>query len=98
MPLRFTGGNHMPMSNNGLNKLIEECGELVVECAKKTAYMHADDHWDGRGSLRDRIEAEMGDVLGAMIFVARKMGLNEQCIQTRANDKIAVYNRWDKET
>ena len=87
----------MPMSGGGLVKLLEELNELGVEAAKKLAYYHTDDHPDGKGSLRTRLENESGDVLAAIKFVCDKHGLNIEAIHARAQRKIALFEQWDRE-
>lgn len=42
----------MPMTANGLAKLLEELGELSQVAAKKLAYFHTDEHPDGAGSKK----------------------------------------------
>lgn len=84
----------MPMTANGLAKLLEELGELSQVAAKKLAYFHTDEHPDGAGSLKERMEAEMGDVMGAIDFVTITMGLNGHAIARRACDKLNTFQRW----
>lgn len=84
----------MPMTANGLAKLLEELGELAQVTAKKLAYFNTDEHPDGAGSLRERMEQEMGDVTAAMAFVQRQFALNRKVIDNRACIKLALYQRW----
>lgn len=84
----------MPMTANGLNKLMEECGELIQVCAKKAAYMHTDIHPDG-SSLSNRMVEEMADVWAAIMFVEHKLGLNSARIDSRAAEKYETFTRWD---
>lgn len=85
----------MTMTANGLAKLIEELGELSQVCGKKLAYYHTDEHPDGAGSLRERMQAEMGDVFAAISFVMDKLSLDEQAISDRAQRKLALFEKWD---
>jgi hypothetical protein len=62
--------------------------------AKKLAYFHTDGHPDGAGSLKERMEQEMGDVAGAMAFVQQQFGLNGTAIENRACIKLALFQRW----
>ncbi len=87
----------MPMTANGLAKLLEELGELSQVAAKKLAYFHTDEHPDGAGSLKARMEAEMGDVMGAIDFVTLTMGLNAHTISRRACEKLNTFQRWHRE-
>ena len=84
----------MPMTANGLAKLLEELGELSQVAAKKLAYFHTDEHPDGAGSLKKRMEDEMGDVMGAIDFVTLTMGLDMHAITRRACDKFNTFQRW----
>jgi len=85
----------MPMSNNGLTKLIEECGELAQIAAKKIAYLHTDEHPDGKGSMKSRMEDEIADVMAAIAFVSEKLGLDEAKMFARGETKMALYKKWD---
>lgn len=46
----------MPMTANGLAKLLEELGELAQVAAKKLAYFDTDVHPDGAAVRKDRWE------------------------------------------
>jgi NTP pyrophosphatase (non-canonical NTP hydrolase) len=88
----------MAMSNGGLTKLIEECGELVQIAAKKIAYPTKAFHPDGLGrSIDERLEDEMADVLAAIYFVRDKIGLSDHDINARMVSKSEVFKRWDKD-
>lgn len=87
----------MPMSNNGLTKLIEECGEVTQIAAKIIAFPYTDEHPDGIGSMRARLENEVADVLAATAFVIGKFGLSKARIDTRATVKHALFTTWDKD-
>ena len=84
----------MPMTANGLAKLLEELGELSQVAAKKLAYFHTDEHPDGAGSLSLRMEQEMGDVCGAILFVADEFGLDREAINGRALAKLSMFRAW----
>lgn len=92
----------MPMSNNGLTKLIEESGEVTQVAAKLIAYPELQDehslqrHPDGT-FLRDRLEEELADFIAAANFVIRKMKLNQRVIQIRSEHKIRTFTQWDQE-
>lgn len=79
------------MTAAGVAKLIEECGELQAELgqlqqilAKKLAYWHTDEHPDGMGSIKERIEREMGDVRAAISFVIKQLDLDVVAVNERA--------------
>ncbi len=84
----------MPLPCNGLAKLIEECGELTQIAGKKLAYYHTDEHPDGKGSLKTRLEDEMADVIAAMEHVVEALGLDEDRIYSRAGRKQDTYDHW----
>jgi NTP pyrophosphatase (non-canonical NTP hydrolase) len=89
------------MQQNGLAKLIEEAGEVQQVAGKLIQYpeLQLDEgayHPDGT-QLRRRLQDEMGDLIAACIFVSRKLKLDELCIDDRAQRKIALFNKWDKE-
>lgn len=88
----------MPMTANGLAKLLEELGELSQVAAKKLAYFHTDEHPDGAGSLNERMEAEMGDVLAACAFVRQQFKLNDAAVANRYEVKLALFERWHADT
>jgi NTP pyrophosphatase (non-canonical NTP hydrolase) len=85
----------MAMHNKGLTKLMEECGELIQIAAKQAAYLDTDDHPDGKGSMRERMIEEMGDVQAAITFVIEKFKLSPWDISARAESKLALFNEWD---
>jgi len=79
----------------GLAKLLEELGELSQIAAKKLAYPNTDDHPDGAGSMRLRLEDEIGDVLAAIDFVSGKFRLNARRILDRKAEKLGRFREWD---
>lgn len=84
------------MTNKGLTKLIEECGELIQVVAKKIAYMNTDHHPDGT-SMKLRLEDEIGDVLAAIDFSSQKLDLNLNSIYARHRLKYSIFRGWDQE-
>lgn len=91
----------MTMTANGLAKLIEECGEvmkafggLVQVLGKKLAYYHTDEHPDGAGSLKERLENEIGDVLAACHMVTHTHELDPKRIAERRMQKIKLFHEW----
>lgn len=87
----------MPMSNNGLTKLVEECGELVQIAAKRIAYPHIEDHPDGKGSIFIRLEDEIADVLAAIDFVVVMNELDFAAITMRREQKQKRFLEWHQE-
>ena len=82
------------MSNNGLTKLIEECGGLITECAKKVSFPSTDIHPDGKGSMEQRMEDEIADVVAACRFVIKQHRLDSLAIKKRTETKLALYEKW----
>ena len=85
------------MAARGLAKLIEECCELGQIAAKKQAFPDTDEHPDGKGSMKARLEDEIGDVAAAMFFVTHEFGLDADRILQRSDEKLALFNKWHKE-
>ena len=85
----------MPMDKKGLTKLVEECGELTQIAAKKMAYMNLDVHPDNGGSMKQRLEEEMGDVMAAVSFVIASLGLDNEAIMKRADEKTRLFVKWE---
>ncbi len=84
----------MTMSNNGLTKLIEECGELTQIAAKKIAYPDTDSHPDGNGSMKLRLEDEIADVLAAIALVCDIHGLDADRMLARSEKKRELFREW----
>ena len=84
----------MTMHCDGLTKLIEECGELSQIASKKQAFMNTDTHPDGKGSMKKRLEEEMGDVLAACILVADNFGLDQEFLEKRVQKKLDLFRSW----
>ena len=87
----------MPLTANGLVKLIEECGELQQIAAKKLAYFDADEHPDGKGSMQQRLQEEIADTYAAMLTVVDLYGLDMIAIIQRSKEKKALFLKWHKE-
>lgn len=84
----------MTMTAKGLAKLIEECGELQQILGKKLAYFHTDEHPDGKGSMRERLQDEIADVMAACTFVSRTMELDPHAINARRIRKLGQFHDW----
>jgi NTP pyrophosphatase (non-canonical NTP hydrolase) len=84
----------MAMALKGLAKLAEELGELQAVVGKKMAYFDTDVHPDGAGSLAERMQDEMGDVMAAMRFVANEFDLDDKAVLNRASVKLELYEQW----
>lgn len=86
----------MSMPNNGLNKLIEECGELLQIAGIKLSNMESDEAPGRDYSLKATLEDEMADLAAATGFVIEKLGLDVERMRLRAEGKLARYRLWDK--
>ncbi len=86
------------LEKDGLVKLVEECGELIQIASKKMARMDSDEHWDNAGSIRERMEDEIGDVMAAIRIVATNFGLDTARIMKRRREKEKLFLEWLIET
>jgi NTP pyrophosphatase (non-canonical NTP hydrolase) len=92
----------MPMMQNGLAKLIEECGEVLQIAGKLVQYPHLQQpgtdelHPDGT-HLRTELQNEMADVIAAFEFVAQRLQLSNEVIDGRVSRKVALFELWDRE-
>lgn len=86
------------MRLKGLAKLAEECGELIQIAAKKMAYFDVDIHPDGEGSMKERLENELADVMASSIFVVQQFELDSRRIHERAAIKLARFHEWNGTT
>lgn len=81
----------------GLVKLVEECGELTQIAAKKMTRMDSDEHWDGNGTISERLENEIADVMAAAEIVIKNFGLDRNKIIDRSNKKFLLFTEWMNE-
>jgi len=84
----------MTMHANGLTKLIEECGELIQIAAKKQAFMDTDQHPDGKGSMKRRLEEEMADVIASCMLVSKNFELDGDFMAERMEKKLKLFTSW----
>lgn len=77
----------------GIFKLIEECGE-VSQIAGKLGPFPVQDHPDGLGSLRTRLENELADLSAAAAYVIQSEDLDGFRISQRAATKLAQFQTW----
>lgn len=75
----------------GVSKLVEEIGELGQVLGKLMGSRGETDHWSG--NLLDMLYDEMGDVLGAIHFVAEYCKLDWERIEKRATMKLMKFRR-----
>lgn len=87
----------MTLANNGLTKLSEECGELIQIAQKKIAFPHTDDHPDKKGSLKQRLQEEIADVLAACSIVIDINKLDTTTISNRVKTKYELFDTWHKD-
>lgn len=83
------------MNEKGRTKLTEECGELITILAKIDAFGSLGEHWDGKGSLKIRLEDEMADVKASINFYADKLGLDRERMGDRQQYKQSLFTYWD---
>lgn len=76
----------------GVSKAVEELAELGVVFGKLMGSRGKVEHWSG--NLWEMMHDEMGDVLAAVYFVARRNGLDLERIRLRAKQKLAQYKKW----
>jgi len=84
------------MTAKGLAKLIEECGELQQVAGKKLAYFHTDEHPDGKGSLKQRLQDEIADVMAACTITARLFELDLYELAVRRSRKELLFMEWQE--
>jgi NTP pyrophosphatase (non-canonical NTP hydrolase) len=78
------------ISNNGLAKVIEECGELIQVCAKRIASNKFETNDSQK--LDKIIEEEIADVLASTEFLIAHLKLNKDNIKSRSISKLKTYN------
>lgn len=86
--------NHRHGNWTGLFKLIEECGECQQTAGKIAAFPDTDEHPDGCGSLRQRLQNELADVIAAAQHVAMANDLDMIAIMDRRDRKLELFAKW----
>lgn len=85
----------------GIEKLKEECAELITVLAKLSAYPdgnHPSSVYDGKFFLTDHVNREIGDVYAALdFFVLNNDFTNTREIAKQRQDKLELFNKWHKE-
>lgn len=76
----------------GVSKLVEEIGELGQVLGKLMGSRGKIEHWSG--NLWDMMHDEIGDVLGAILFVVKRCKLDEARIEARAEHKCRTFEGW----
>jgi NTP pyrophosphatase (non-canonical NTP hydrolase) len=77
----------------GLSKLTEEAGEVQQVVGKLMGTGGLEDHWNGT-NLRTRLIEEMGDVLAAIAYVVKHNGIDDQALEKRFDEKLALFEQW----
>lgn len=85
----------MPMRENGLAKLIEECGELLQIAGKMVQYPELQHegytpHPSGY-NLRGRLEEEIGDVIASVYYVIDELNLSNRAVEKRVEQKLSLF-------
>lgn len=91
----------MPMMQNGMAKLTEECGEVQQIVGKLIQYPHLQSwgvelHPDGTHLLTE-LTNELADVRAAAEFVSERLALSKSAIEARARRKLELFRQWDRE-
>lgn len=82
---------------NGLSKMVEELGELQQVCGKLIGSEGDTDHWSG--DLKQMLVEEIADVYAALdFFVDKNLPTEFHAITDRAISKVALFEKWDRET
>ena len=98
----------MPLSNNGLTKLQEESAEAIAELitylsqliqisAKKSTYLDTDEHPDGKGCLKARLETEMSQVRAAITIVSEILGLDLDSMAEMEKSRYQRFKGWHED-
>ena len=78
-----------------MGKLIEELNELGVVAAR-CIIQGIDDIDPGSGLVnRERLEKELADVMAQCIVTIEKLGLNQEFIKARTEDKTEQMAEWE---
>jgi NTP pyrophosphatase (non-canonical NTP hydrolase) len=89
IPFRI-GSDELP----GLSKLVEEMGEAGQIIGKIMGLGSMGKHWDGT-ILRDELADELGDVIGAIDFIAENNAeLDWERVLIRSRVKRARFQQW----
>lgn len=78
----------------GFSKLIEEQGETLTELGKIMGAQSMEEHWDGKGRLKTRLENEIADLEAAIKFVRKHNDLDYRKIEKRILKKFDKFERW----
>lgn len=93
----------MGIAHKGLAKLSEEIGELQTELGKlqqvigKAIQVGSIDNMHWSGSLREKLEEEMADVLASIRYVRDRNSLDADKIDVRADKKYRKFAGWETE-
>lgn len=77
----------------GLKKVIEECGETIVEGAKILVFPNGK-HPARKRNLQYSLEDELADVLGSINYLIDRNGLDRKRIEKRAKNKYRKFAGW----
>lgn len=86
------------MKQNGLAKLVEECGEVQQVAGKMIQYPHLqfaefEMHPSGY-NLRRKMEEEIGDALASMEYIVKHLSLNASIVDIRRQAKLKRFESW----
>lgn len=86
------------MQQNGLAKLVEECGEVLQIAGKMIQYPELQmdlytTHPDG-SHLRTKLERELADLEASIDYVMMTLKLNRGEMYKRSRQKLMLYQQW----
>lgn len=79
---------------HGLIGLTRECGLMAQLAGKIAAFPDHDEHPDGCGNLRGRLEVGIADLGARLRFVASVNTLDLDHIEQRGDDKLEKFRSW----
>lgn len=78
-------------------KVIEECAEISQELVKLCAFPGGEIPDTDPRPLPERIESELGDLLGAIDFFLSRNPLDHDKIEAQRREKLTRFIRWARE-
>lgn len=87
----------MVMVNKGLNKLTEECGELLQVIGKILSYGVREHPDSDPRLLLQRLKEEAADVKAAIDFVTETFEIDDYEFDERCLRKYQQFVKWDED-
>lgn len=79
---------------HGLLMLVRACGGMNQLLGKIAAFPEGDEHPDGEGNLKGRLEVAVADLAAITLHVAAANGLDQDHIELRGDDKLDKFRTW----